>query len=125
MKYFTKFALAIVIIGGLIFAAYSLSSREVLSSGSSKTVTLVVDYEGNWNGTYFFSDVAVPMYGTGHMEFPKSLHQGNNDIRFSVLKGDSSSNELKISILNSDGELLRSASTTLANGEASINITVN
>ncbi len=128
MRHYSKIALAILailVIGVLIFAAYYIANRDIRSSGSSKVVTLVIDYNDNWTGTYYFSDAAIPMYGTGHMEFPKSLDQGTNDIRFSIQKGDSSSSELSISILDSDGELLKSVSTSEANGVAPLDIRVD
>lgn len=116
--------MAIIVIG-IIIAAYFIANRDVLSSGSSKTVTLVVDYDGTWTGKYSHSDVVVNVDGTGHAEVQKHLEPGVNIIRFTVEKGDNSSNELRISILNSDGKLLGSASTTDAMGVATIDIKVN
>lgn len=126
MKRHNKIILAFAVVGIIILAAYYIADSDIPSGVSSKTVTLVVDYDGNWTGScYFYSDVVISRGGTGPMEFSQSLDRGTNYIRFSVQKEDGSSSELMVSILDSDRKLLGSASTTEAYGTASVEVRIS
>lgn len=110
----------VLIIVALVVIVAIVIALTQFSNGSNQ-VKVVIDYSGNWSGSFGNFGSQNTYNGTGSQSF--TIEQNSNtplDVSATIQKSDGSSNTLTVSIENTDGAILASGNTAAAYGSVTV-----
>ncbi len=115
----TLMTIVLIIVALVVIVAIVIALTQ-FSNGSNQ-VKVVIDYSGNWSGSFGNFGSQNTYNGTGSQSF--TIEQNSNtplDVSATIQKSDGSSNTLTVSIENTDGAILASGNTAAAYGSVTV-----